>query len=232
MGFTNASGQEVDVRRRRRADVHAGRDCDADGAARQSGARRRLRRHQRRQGNGDEPGRRRAGLPRRRLPGAERRVARLLASIINATTTHFTVSGAGLAAPLAISAKPTPMATLSLDDGAHGRPAHVRPDDEHRLALGPEPRGLRRRQPLAACMAAGRVGCRIESVNVAGRRQDDRHRCAEDDRARARDRRDRGGPSGGTAMSENALLAVAAAKTGTNRFRYAPRQPSTGRSAT
>ena len=137
-------------------------------------------------------------------------------SIINATTTHFTVSGAGFSSPLAVSARPTPMATLSLDDGLTVVPLTFDSATNTVWRWGPSREVYN--GTVAACVAAGRVGCRTENVNeqqgqtivsVAKTTA-----LARETVATAADL-----PSG-TAMSENALLAVAAAKTGTNRFRY------------
>ena len=199
MGFTNASGEEDDVRRRRRPDG-AGRGLDgADRGPRRPGGERRDCRHQRRdRRRGESDHTERAELPRRRLPGAGRLVARLRVDHQHEHALHDHRRGDRRRA-----ADDQRAAEADGDAVARRRPrgrrAHVRRGDADRVALGPEPRGLRRRDAGPA-RRLQRSGSR--RLPVRGRQRPERgvgrgHDGAEDDRARARDRGDDSRPTGG-----------------------------------
>ncbi len=151
----------------------------------------------------------------------------LILSTATAAAPHFTVSGPGVNnATLTIIAMPTPMATLTLDDGVTVVPLTFDPTTNTVWRWGPsrEVYGDGNASTLAACKAANRVGCRIEGVNVAAPTAQDPNHIETQQKTTALARETVATAAdlpAGTAMSAAALLAAASRKIGTNRFRYA-----------
>ena len=114
------------------------------------------------------------------------------------------------------------MATLSLDDGLMVVELTYESATQTVWRWGPsrEVYGDATQAQLDACNAAGRVGCRFEDVNV----QDAATRAVttvQKTTALARETvATTADLPAGTAASQDSLLAAAARKTGTNRFRY------------